>query len=127
MPPSSSTKLMTEVTTITGVAWLPTRSSGGQLCVYVMSRPGRSVTVAHDAQKMKEVKACPPLLVRDDIGGHGVVFPELVEIGVVAEEAHVVRLDGLGWRGARSAEMVMTARVLVVGVGAQLLLQPRLQ
>ena len=33
MPPSSSTKLMTEVTTMTGVAWLPTRSSGGQLCV----------------------------------------------------------------------------------------------
>ena len=33
MPPSSSTKLMTEVTTMTGVAWLPTRSSGGQLWV----------------------------------------------------------------------------------------------
>ncbi len=33
------------------VGLLPTISSGGQLCVYVMASPGLSVTQAQDAQK----------------------------------------------------------------------------
>ncbi|MNY78263.1 hypothetical protein D3C86_2184410 [compost metagenome] len=44
---------MTDQMTIEPVATLPTRASGGQLCVYEMASPGRLVTVAQVAQKKK--------------------------------------------------------------------------
>ena len=60
MPPNSRTKLATETTIITPVGTFPTSLSGGQLFVYVMTSPGRSVTHAQVAQKKKAVswRAC---------------------------------------------------------------------
>ena len=75
---------------------------------------------------MKAVKASRRSASGMTLLGHGVVFPQLVKRGVVAEEGGVVGLDGLDGAQPVGGDGD-DARVLVVGVGAQLGLQPRLQ
>src|SRR5215203_4144971 len=53
MPPSSRMMLTPVHTTASPVGRLPTRSSCGQLLVYVTVEPGRFVDAAHDDQKKK--------------------------------------------------------------------------
>ncbi len=57
MAASSSTTLTIDHTTLAADGRLPTSGSWGQLFVYVIARPGRSVADAQLVQKKKAVRA----------------------------------------------------------------------
>ncbi len=58
MPASKTTKLITDQTTIEPDGRLSISASEGQLLVYVISPPGRSVAQAHEVQKKKSLSCC---------------------------------------------------------------------